>query len=222
VAFKWRNLYNYWAEPSKAAQHCTILSETWLDKAKIVYLKRFNHLKYSRKDGLYNGDGKIEVCEIEIYSGEDKILIVSCHRQPHTKIEPRYEKKFLAQFEGKLIGGDFNGHHDSCGNSKYCTAGNNLFDCVVEFETNITLLNDGSQTYTYISDAAGIKAALDLTFVGKRSALLYIWKARTDPWNNDHFPICIEYDGIIEQRKGSKKPSRLHNRHRLDSPYRKS
>jgi hypothetical protein len=33
-------------------------------------------LKYSRKHGLYNGDGEIEVCAIELYTGQDKILIV--------------------------------------------------------------------------------------------------------------------------------------------------
>jgi hypothetical protein len=39
-----------------------------------------NKLKYSRKDGLYDGDEKIEVCAIELYTGQDKILIVSCYR----------------------------------------------------------------------------------------------------------------------------------------------
>jgi hypothetical protein len=72
--------------------------------------------------------------------------------------------KFFAQFKGKfLIGGDINEHHHSCGNSKRCTTGNNLYHCITELETNITLPNDGSQTY--ISDATGSKAALDLTFV---------------------------------------------------------
>jgi hypothetical protein len=77
-------------------------------------------------------------------------------------------------------------------------------------ETNITLLNDGSQTY--ISDAKGSKAALYLTFVDPRSALLYIRKVGTDPWNRDHYPISIQYNGIMEPRKGSKKASRLHNK----------
>jgi hypothetical protein len=74
------------------------------------------------------------------------------------KMELRVWKKFFAQFEGKfLIGGDFNGHYHSWGNSKICTTGNNLYHCITELETNITLLNDGSQTY--ISDATGSKAA---------------------------------------------------------------
>jgi hypothetical protein len=70
-------------------------------------------------------------------------------------------------------------------------------------ETNISLLNDGSQTN--ISDAIGSKAALDLTFVDPRSALLYTWKVGTDPWNSDHYPITIEYNGTTEPGKGSKK-----------------
>jgi hypothetical protein len=53
---------------------------------------------------------------------------------------------------------------------------------------------------------------LDLTFVGQRSVLLYTWKVRTDPWNSDHYPIIIEYNGTIELGKGSKKASRLHNK----------
>jgi hypothetical protein len=62
---------------------------------------------------------------------------------------------------------------------KNCTTGNNLCHSTTKLETNITLLNDSSQTY--ISDATGSKAALDLTFVDPRSALLYTWKDGTDP-----------------------------------------
>jgi hypothetical protein len=128
------------------------------------------------------------------------------------KIELRYGNKFFAQFVGKfLIGGDFTGHHHPCGNSKNGTTRNNLFNCINEMETNIMLLNNGSQTY--ISDATGSKVAFDLIFVAPRSALLYIWKFGTDPWNSDHFPISVEYDGIIEPRTGSKKASRLHNKY---------
>jgi hypothetical protein len=93
---------------------------------------------------------------------------------------------------------------------KNCTTGNNLFHCINELETNITLLSDGSQSY--ISEATGSKAALDLTFVDPRSALLCTWKFATDSWNSDHFPISIEYNGIIDPRKGSKKASRPHNK----------
>jgi hypothetical protein len=96
----------------------------------------------------------------------------------------------FAQFKGKfLIGRDFNGHHHSWGNPKNCTTGNNLHLCINKLEKNITLLNDSSQTY--ISDATGSKAALYLTFVDQRSALLYTWKVGTDPWNSIHYPINI-------------------------------
>jgi hypothetical protein len=70
------------------------------------------------------------------------------------------------------------------------------------------LLNDGLKTYI---DATGSKAALNLTFVDQRSVLLHTWIG-TDPWNSDHFPISIEYNGISELRKGSKKASRLHKK----------
>jgi hypothetical protein len=120
-------------------------------------------------------------------------------------------EKILRKIQSKLlIGGDFNGYHHSSSSSKNCTTGKDLFDCVTELETNITLLNDGSQTY--ISDATGSKAALDLTFVDPRSVLLYIWKVGTDSRNRDHFPICIEYDGILKPRKGSNRASTLHNK----------
>jgi hypothetical protein len=39
-------------------------------------------LKYSRKNGLFDGDGKIE-------AGQEETLIVSCFKQPHMKIELR-------------------------------------------------------------------------------------------------------------------------------------
>jgi hypothetical protein len=64
-----------------------MLSETWLGEAESVYLKGFdvvtkernekagggvanfinNKLKYSRKNDLYDGDGKIEACAIELH-----------------------------------------------------------------------------------------------------------------------------------------------------------
>jgi hypothetical protein len=85
------------------------------------------------------------------------------------KIELSIWKKFFAHLEGKFfIGGDFNGHHHSWGNLKNCTTGNNLFHCTTELETNITLLNGGSQAY--ISDATRSMNALDLTSVDQRSA----------------------------------------------------
>jgi hypothetical protein len=164
-------------------------------------------LKYSRRDRLYDGDGKIAACTIELYTGQDKILIVSYYKQPQMKIKLTVWKTFFAQFKGKfLIGGDFNGHHHSWGNSKNCTSGNNLYHCMIELETNITWLNDGSLVVT------GSKRALNLTFVDPRSALLYTWKVGTDPWNTDHYPISIKYNGIIEPGKYNKKAFRLHNK----------
>jgi hypothetical protein len=63
-----------------------ILSETWLEEADSLYLKVFdvvrkerneradvgvaifisNKQKYLRKDALYDGDGKIEACVVEL------------------------------------------------------------------------------------------------------------------------------------------------------------
>jgi hypothetical protein len=89
-------------------------------------------LKYSRKDGLHYGDGKIEACAIELYTGQDKILIVSCYKQPQIKIELNVWKKFFSQFEGKfLIGREFNGHNNLWGNSKNYSTGNNLYHCII-------------------------------------------------------------------------------------------
>jgi hypothetical protein len=59
----------------------------------------YNKLKYSDKCGLYDRNGKMEVCAIELYTGQNKILIVSCYRPPHMKIEFRAWKKFFEQFE---------------------------------------------------------------------------------------------------------------------------
>lgn len=84
-------------------------SETWLDKAVCVYVKGYdvrkegmkrqvvinNKLKYSRKNGLFDDDGKIEACAIELYIAQDKIIIVSCYRQPHMTMELWYGKNSL-------------------------------------------------------------------------------------------------------------------------------
>jgi hypothetical protein len=67
-----------------------------------IFIK--NKLKYSRKDGLYDeDDGKIEACVIELYTGQGKIIIASCYKKPHMKIERKLWKKFFAQFEYKLL-----------------------------------------------------------------------------------------------------------------------
>jgi hypothetical protein len=71
---------------------------------------------YSHEDVLYDGDGKIEVCAIELHIGQNKILIVSCYRQPHLNRNLRVWKKLFAQFKGKfLIGRYFNAHHQFVG-----------------------------------------------------------------------------------------------------------
>jgi hypothetical protein len=49
-------------------------------------------LKYSRTDVLYNGDGKIEVCAIQPYTGQDVILIVPCYKRHILKSSWRYGK----------------------------------------------------------------------------------------------------------------------------------
>jgi hypothetical protein len=54
-----------------------------------------NKMKYSHKDGLYDGDGKIEACAIELHTEQDKILIVSCYKQPQMKIELRVWENIL-------------------------------------------------------------------------------------------------------------------------------
>jgi hypothetical protein len=58
----------------------------------------------------------------------------------------------------------------------------------------------------------GSKAALDKIFEDPSSSLLYVWKVGTDPWNSYHFSIFIEYDGILEPKRGSKKAYTLHNK----------
>jgi hypothetical protein len=63
-----------------------------------------------------------------------------------------------------------------------------------------------------ISGATGSKAALNITFVDQRSALLCTWKVGTDPLNSANFPIFIECKGVTEQRKSSRKAYRLHNK----------
>jgi hypothetical protein len=64
----------------------------------------------------------------------------------------------------------------------------------------------------YIQSHEEMAAVHTYHFVNPRSALLYIWKVRADPWNRDHYPISTECNGIIQPGKGSKKASRLHNK----------
>jgi exonuclease III len=86
VQWNCRSLRSKFPELQQRSQNIDIiiLSETWLDEAENVYLTGFdvvrkdrneraggvaifinNKLKYSRKEGLYDGDGKIEVCQLK-------------------------------------------------------------------------------------------------------------------------------------------------------------
>jgi exonuclease III len=102
VQWNCRSLRSKFPEFEQRSQNidAIILSETWLDEPESVYLKGFdvvrkerneragggvaifinNKLKYSCKNGLYDGDSKIEACAIELYAGQDKILIVSGYK----------------------------------------------------------------------------------------------------------------------------------------------
>lgn len=175
---------------------------TWWEenrtKRKVVLLQFFVNNKRNIRVKMVWMMAMGKLKRVQVYTGQDNILIVS---SSHTrKLSWWNEKKIFAQFKGKLlIGGYFNWHH-MWSNSKDCTTDNILCHCITELETKIASLNDSSQTY--ISDATGSKTALALTFVDPRWELLYVERG---PWNSDHYPISIEYNGITEPRNGSKR-----------------
>lgn len=74
-------------------------------------------LKYLGKDGSCEGNGKIEMCSVELCTGQDN--------------RAEGMEKFIEQFEGEpLVARDFNGHHHLLGNLENCTVSNNLFHCI--------------------------------------------------------------------------------------------
>lgn len=109
-----------------------LLSETWLNPFDSITIKGLdiirkdrvglrgsvaigirNGIKYSEKNLIFDCNGAIEACAIDLFTNSGKITTVSCYRPPDGPwIEPSDWKKFFEQFQCRsFFGGDFNSHH---------------------------------------------------------------------------------------------------------------
>lgn len=189
-----------------------LISETWLTPSDNIYLRGFdvvrkdrpdrkgggvaifvnNKLKYKRVPSLFDCDGKLELCAIELFLHDAKFLVLSCYKPPDIKISSLSWHRFFNQFrleDRVLIGGDFNSHHTLWGDIHICDEGSKLVDTYLD--SNFGILNDGNPTFRSRQYAS--YSAIDLTFTSNQSLFDFKWSVGCDPWGSDHFPIVIEF-----------------------------
>ena len=83
--------------------------------------------------------------------------------------------------------GTFNAHSTLWGCSKTDLRGKIIEDLLLKL--NLSILNDGSNTYLY--PATGYSSAIDLSIASPSLYLDFSWEVVTDLHGSDHFPICI-------------------------------
>lgn len=138
-----------------------------------------NKLKYKRVHGLYNCDDKLEMCAIELFLHNVKLLVVSCYRPPDLVIERESWERFSTQFEGRfLVVGDFNAHHSAWGDRVNCRTGNQISKIISENQVGI--FNEGAPTFK--SRQYGTESNIDLAFVDMSSLGTFDWEVGADRW----------------------------------------
>lgn len=190
------------------------ISETWLLPRNKFCIKRFDTIradrglrrgggvallinqafKYRKLDNIYNCNGKIEACAIEIFLSNETIVMVACYRPPDMPvIEVAEWLQFFNQFGNLkvILGGDFNAHNPSWGSSHLCRHGEALGNAILD--SDLFVVGDGSPTFC--GDSYRNSSVVDLTLVHNsicmRSSEKKSRKVGSDPWGSDHFPIFI-------------------------------
>jgi hypothetical protein len=75
---------------------------------------------------------------------------------------------------------------------------------------DIVILNDGSITYhgvTFNKDSS-----IDLTLLNEEERHHFRWRAGTDSWGSDHFPIFIELNAVFETSQKGMNNRRLYSK----------
>ena len=88
--------------------------------------------------------------------------------------------------------GDFNAHHFLWGSNKCCKNGETMAE-VLDLDEFFLLNNFDPTHYHYDKDDESLKYSnIDLAFTSMELVTKSYWRVLDDPWNSDHFPICIE------------------------------
>lgn len=118
-----------------------ILSETWLEPRSKWLFRNFdtirsdrgdcrggviaimvrNGIKYQALDNLFNAEGKIEICGINIFFDFKTFSIISLYKPPQVNISISKWHNLFTHLNGEFfIGGDFNLHNTVWGSPSTC------------------------------------------------------------------------------------------------------
>ena len=193
--------------------HIAIVSETWLDPNSYLRISGYQIYRLDRSDG-YGGvaviihwsikaqqqqlrvnNAGIELLHVKLFNcgNVENIVSVYCPPTVNSSFQDWYE--IFAKFPNKtLIAGDFNGHHSSwsCKNN---TRGTQIFDAL--FESNLIILNDGSNTRIKIANGLSQKSSPDVSMASEDIVMKFDWNIINENLGSDHLMIKMKMELIL-------------------------
>lgn len=138
-----------------------------------------NNIKFRQVHNIFDCNGKVEACVVEVFVEDKLFYLVSCYRAPQSPIISVQEWiTFLTQFgDNAIFGGDLNAHSVEWGSNHTCPWGNNL--SVALSETDFSCLNDG--TPTRLNGPNGVDSIIDLTITHASWAIHFQYTILPDP-----------------------------------------
>lgn len=167
-------------------------------------------IKYKCVQNIFDCDGKIEACAVEVSAETKSFFLISCYHPPQSPtISIREWVQFLTQFGSNNVffGGDFNSHNEEWGFSHTCHNGTNLSEALRESELNC--LNEGAPTM--LNDCAGPVSVVDLSLTHESIALRFQQVVLSDTWGSDHYPVSVRATFGIQRNQFFRKKNRLYN-----------
>lgn len=179
------------------------LSEAWLRPDSHFRLSGFACFRDDRRDGYGGATILVNKCinfcklSLPLHSDEINAVAVRCLNisilsiyiaHPNSSFIPELRQIFGALPPPCLILGDFNCHNTLWGCSRNDSFSNSLLEIIDHF--NLCILNDGSPTRRVLP-SQNSNSAVDLSLCSPQLAVNFSWKALSNSYGSDHFPILI-------------------------------
>lgn len=188
-----------------------LISETWLTTKDNFRLKNYNITRQDRLDKIGGGVGifvhkrysfqilkfqlipnELDICGIVLNLNNTVISFISVYNPPKFSCDINMWNNILKQTQGLIfLGGDFNAHHQSFGDSYSNSMGNKLVE--MTNDNHLVLLNDGSATCYKFNPPS----VTDLTFTSDKLALHCSWQVTNDLLGSDHLVVLTEIGNLL-------------------------
>lgn len=184
--------------------HVILLNETWLNNQQKFFIKNYNIIRQDRQDGYggiatcitnnlkfsiihnaINADwNNLQYITIKI----GNINIINAYSPPQNNFTKEILSDIFSHLTGsKILMGDMNALHSSCGSSMTNQSGKALMDFLNN--SDFILLSDGTSTRLVTPNSTS--NPLDITIVDPSLGTISNWEVFPDCGNSDHFPtIC--------------------------------